>query len=212
MNLVTKQTFVIVIAGASGSGKSSLARNARKRLRDWYKVAVVTEDSYYRSQNGLTKDQREQTNYDHPDAIEEALLVEHLMALKAGKTVDVPVYDYTIHDRGEQTVQTGPCDILIVEGILLLHRLSVLEIADLSIFVDVPESVCLERRVKRDVAQRGRTREGVLAQYEKTVGPMYRQFVMPSMKNADLVLENEHDHEDVVEKLLLEVRARIVAK
>ena len=208
---MTRQTFVIAIAGASGSGKSSLARKAVKQLRDWYKVSVIAEDAYYKRQKGLTKQQREQTNYDHPDAIEESLLVDHLLALKNGKAVDVPVYDYAIHDRSDETVQVGPCEILIVEGILLLHRESVFGVADLSVFVDVSESVCLERRIKRDIAYRGRTRESVLAQYERTVGPMYRQFVQPSIKNADLVVQNNDEHEEAVEKLLLKVRSLLLS-
>ena len=204
-----KQTFVIAIAGASGSGKSSLARTAKKQLGDWYKVVVIAEDAYYRGQSQLDAKQRDQTNYDHPDAIEESLLVKHLVELKAGRAVEVPVYDYTVHDRSDETIIAEPCEILIVEGILLLHREAVRDVVDLSVFVDVPEEVCLERRISRDVAKRGRTRESVVAQYELTVGPMYHQFVQPSKAHADLVLENETG-ESAIEKLLLSVKDRIL--
>ena len=207
-NPLLKQTFVIAIAGASGSGKSSLARTAKNRLGDWYKVVVIAEDAYYRGQSQLSAEQRDQTNYDHPDAIEESLLVKHLSELKAGRAVEVPVYDYTAHDRSDETISTGPCEILIVEGILLLHREAVRNVVDLSVFVDVPESVCIERRIKRDVAKRGRSRKSVLDQYETSVGPMFRQFVQPSMAHADLVLEHETD-EPALEKLMVTVKDRL---
>jgi len=208
---VPKETLVIAIAGASGSGKSSLARKAKKHLSDWYKVAVVAEDAYYRRQSQLTMEQREQTNYDHPDAIDETLLVEHLSLLKAGSAVNVPVYDYSKHDRSHETTTAGPCEILIVEGILLLHRKSVRDVVDLSVFVDVPEEVCLERRIGRDIVQRGRTRESVLAQYESNVGPMFRQFVQPSMSHADIVVENVKPDESAIEKLLAEIKTKLLA-
>lgn len=208
---MSKQTFVIAIAGASGSGKSSLAREAKKQLRDWYKVAVVAEDAYYRCQETLTMEQRLQTNYDHPDAIDETLLVKHISLLKSGGSVEVPVYDYSTHNRSDETKPVDPCEILIVEGILLLHRESVREVVDLSVFVDVAEAVCLDRRMKRDIAQRGRTRESVLKQYESNVGPMYREFVQPSMAHADLVVRNENPDDKAIERLLAEIKKRILA-
>lgn len=207
---MAKKTILIALAGASGSGKTSIAKQLKQELKDWFKVAIVAEDSYYREQGELSMDQREQTNYDHPDAIEEPLLVDHLLALKAGNAVQVPVYDYETHNRGEETVVVGPCDIVIVEGILLLHRTAVREVLDLSVFVDVPEEVCLRRRIRRDVAQRGRTRESVLAQYEKTVGPMFREFVKPSMEYADLVVDNSADTSASLDDLLRKIRDLVV--
>ena len=181
---MARKTFVAIIAGASGSGKSSLAQKLQQRLESTVKVSLLSEDAYYRQQSGLTLKQRNETNYDHPESIDEELLVKQLSDLKAGRSVDVPIYDYNQHDRSEQTEVLEPCDLLLVEGILLLHRVTVRALADLSIFVDVPEEICLERRISRDIAQRGRTRESVLIQYKKTVGPMFRQFVAPSMKHA----------------------------
>ena len=134
--------------------------------------------------------------------------MKHLSELKAGRAVEVPVYDYAAHDRSDETISTGPCEILIVEGILLLHREAVRNVVDLSVFVDVPESVCIERRIKRDVAKRGRSRKSVLDQYETSVGPMFRQFVQPSMEHADLVLEHETD-EPALEKLMVTVKDRL---
>jgi uridine kinase len=202
---LARKTILIAIAGASGSGKTSLAKWLKGELRDWFKVAVLNEDSYYRKQSDLTDKERETTNYDHPDAIEESMLVNHLVTLKNGDSVDVPVYSYETHDRTEETVAVGPCEVVIVEGILLLHRTAVREVVDLTVFVDVPEEVCLRRRIKRDVSQRGRTRESVLAQYEKTVRPMFHEYVEPSKQHADLVLENVEEGK-AHEKLLGELR------
>ena len=205
---MANRTFVIAIAGASGSGKSRLARELNALLNSTTDVAVLNEDAYYHQQSDLTAEQRENINYDHPDAIDEALLVRQLAALKAGQSVNVPVYDYATHDRSPEIVKLGPCELLIVEGILLLHRSAVREIADLTVFVDVPEEVCLERRIKRDIATRGRTRESVLAQYEQTVGPMFRKFVAPSKQHADIVVQNADDGKIPVEQLLIEIRKR----
>ena len=201
---------VIVIAGGSGSGKSSLASRLYDELKDWYRVGILSEDAYYRQQSELTLKEREQTNYDHPDAVEEALLVQHLASLKAGQQVDVPVYDYEKHDRSEESVSLGPCQILIVEGILLLHREAVRKISDLTVFVDVPESVCFQRRIKRDVSQRGRTRESVIDQYEKTVRPMFNEFVEPSKQFAQLVIENGNDQNNAQTELMRAVRDLLV--
>lgn len=203
---MARKTILIAIAGASGSGKTSLAKQLRRELEDWFRVAIVSEDSYYRDQSELTFIQREQTNYDHPDAVEESLLVQHLTALKSAGVVSVPVYDYEEHNRGEETVAVGPCDILILEGILILSREAVRGTVDLSVFVDVPEEVCLRRRIRRDVTQRGRTRESVLAQYEKTVGPMFREFVQPSMKHADVVVKNSTETPPSLDELLSRIR------
>ena len=200
------RTTVIAIAGASGSGKTSLAKRLCGSLESWFRIAVLNEDSYYRSQSEMTIEQRQQTNYDHPDAIEESLLVEHLELLKSGGSVKVPVYDYEIHDRSSKTTELGPCEVLIVEGILLLHRESVRQQVDLKVFVDVPEPVCLERRIRRDVAKRGRTRVSVLEQYEKTVGPMFRQYVEPSKQYADVLIDNSNDDSNSFELLLKHVQ------
>lgn len=205
-----KKTFVIAIAGASGSGKSSLARQTKDQIGDWYKVAAVAEDDYYRSQTDLTMEQRQETNYDHPDAIDETLLVEHLSLLKAGGNVDVPVYDYSIHDRSEEVKAVGPCEVLIVEGILLLHRQAIRDLVDLSVFVDVSEEICLQRRIRRDVAKRGRTRASVLAQYESNVRPMYREFVQPSKQHAELVVTNEKPDENPVDDILAALKAKLL--
>ena len=173
---------------------------------------MLAEDSYYRSQTHLTTQQRDKTNYDHPDAIEESLLVQHIGELKSGQAVDCPVYEYETHDRSSKVLTLGPCEILLVEGILLLHRCRVRELADLSVFVDVPEQVCLQRRIKRDVARRGRSRDSIVEQYEQTVLPMLKQFVEPSKQFADRIYGNVGDEPESLKTLLKAIRALIVAK
>ncbi len=201
-------TIVIAIAGASGSGKSSLAQGLKERLESSASVSVLSEDAYYHKQNDRTIEERMLTNYDHPDSIDEKLLVQHLRQLQLGQSVDVPVYDYELHDRSQEIMKLVPSAAVIVEGILLLHRAAIRDIADLSVFVDAPEEVCLQRRIERDVAQRGRTRESVLAQYERTVGPMFRQFVEPSKEHADVIVKNVDSAKVAVEKLIDEIRLR----
>ena len=181
------ETIVVAIAGPSGSGKSWLARQMRDELAVWFKVAMLAEDAYYRPQGHLTAQQREATNYDHPDAIEETLLLQHLGELKSGRAVESPVYDYRLHDRSEEVTHVGPCQILIVEGILLLHRQAVRELADFSIFVEAPEEICLQRRIARDKRFRGRSRDSVVEQYQQWVEPMLNALVEPSKQFADEV-------------------------
>ena len=152
-------TTIIGIAGASGAGKSLFARQLFERLiqdRSESDISILNEDSYYRQRDDLTYEQREKINYDHPDAMEHALLVEHLRQLRAGETVEVPEYDYTKHNRKQETRTHSPSRILIVEGILILHEPELLEQLDLKIFVDVPLDICLVRRLRRDTEQRGR--------------------------------------------------------
>lgn len=205
-------TIVVVIAGPSGSGKSWLARQMRDELGVWFKVAMLAEDAYYRPQGQLTAQQREATNYDHPDAIEEWLLVDHLRELKSGRAVESPVYDYRVHDRSEEVVSIGPCQILIVEGILLLHREAVREIADFSVFVDVPESICRKRRIDRDMRYRARSRESVIEQYHQTVQPMLKAFVEPSKQFADEIYRSVSGNEEAIEVLLKRVHSVVTEK
>ena len=206
---MSTNVIIVVIAGASGSGKSSLARNVLRDLADKWKVSILHEDAYYRQQTNLELNQRALTNYDHPDAIEEALLVKHLKQLKSGQSVQVPVYDYRIHDRTGKTVKLDAPDVLIVEGILLLHRQAVRDLASISVFVDVAEETCLERRIERDVRERGRSRRSVREQYEQTVGPMFRQFVKPSSRHADMVVSHGGQHKDSIAKVVQHVRCVI---
>ena len=178
--------IVIGIAGGSGSGKTTLMKNLVERFRE--DITVLSHDNYYRPYDELTIEERKKVNYDHPDAFETEMLIEHLRQLKEGKTVDCPVYEYSTYSRLEQVIPIQPTKVILVEGILIFENKELCSLMDIKIFVDTDADVRLTRRIRRDVAKRGRSIESVLSQYLGTVKPMHEQFVEPSKKNADLVV------------------------
>ena len=180
------QILVIGIAGGSGSGKTTLMKNLTNGFGE--DITVLSHDNYYRAHDDLPFEQRSKLNYDHPDAFETDLMIEHLKELKQGRTIECPVYDYTIHNRTEETVTVVPKPVIIVEGILIFENKALCDLMDVKIFVDTDADIRLIRRIRRDVAKRGRSLESVLNQYQTTVKPMHEQFVEPSKKNADLIV------------------------
>ncbi len=178
---------IISVVGASSSGKTALATNIAKRFKP-HQVSVIVEDSYYNNQDHMTFKERLNTNYDHPDSMDHALLLEHLEALCAGQTIECPQYDYSNHTRSKTVIEQAPTPVIIVEGILLYTQIELLKRFDLKLFVDTPLDICLARRIKRDVAERGRTVESIIEQYENTVRPMFLQFIEPSKRFADLIV------------------------
>lgn len=194
--------ILVGIAGASGAGKSVLARQLMTRIRErGGHVELINEDSYYRSQGQLSLEEREKQNYDHPDAFEHDLLARHLESLLKGEAVSVPEYDYSIHDRKDETRSVAPPKILVLEGLLILHRRRIRNLLNLKIFVDVPPDVCLVRRLRRDARLRGRTLESILSQYEETVRPMFHRFVKPSKDFADLVVPHGGENSNAIHVL-----------
>ena len=186
------KTIIIGIAGGTGSGKTTLT----ERLRDHFganEVSVINHDSYKRHDE-LPYEERCKLNYDHPDSFDTPLMVAHLRELRAGHPVQVPVYDYTIHNRSNETVLVKPAPVIIVEGILIFDSPELCELMDMKVFVDTDADVRILRRALRDVRDRGRTLESVITQYLTTVKPMHEQFVEPSRKYADIiVLEGGHN-------------------
>lgn len=178
---------IIGIAGASASGKSILAKNVMAGF-DADQVMMMSEDSYYKDQPNLSKDQRNLTNYDHPDAMDHELMAQHLEILSMGQAVEQPVYSFHEHLRLPETVLMKACQVLIVEGILLFTQERLRSLFDLRIFMDVPLDVCLIRRLERDVNDRGRDLQAVLAQYQATVRPGYFNHISPSRAHADLIV------------------------
>ena len=178
--------IVIGIAGGSGSGKTTLMKNLIARFRD--DVTVLSHDNYYRPYEELSIEERKKVNYDHPDAFDTEMMFEHLKMLKAGQAIDCPIYDYTTYSRSKETTRVEPRKVILVEGILIFENKALCSQMDIKIFVDTDADVRLIRRIKRDVAKRGRSLESVLSQYLATVKPMHEQFVEPSKKNADLVV------------------------
>ncbi len=179
-------TRIIGIAGGSGAGKSTLAQRLAKEFGET--MALICEDSYYRANDNLTPSERESLNYDHPDAVETELLIQHLKALKAGQDVSVPVYDFATHTRARETHLISPRKIIVVDGILLFYDPKLRNIFDLKIYVDADSDIRLLRRIQRDTLERGRTLQSVIQQYLLTVKPMHLQFVEPTKKYADIIL------------------------
>lgn len=185
-------TMIIGIAGGTGSGKTTLTRRLQDAFGD--DVSVVYHDNYYKKHVGLSYEQRAALNYDHPDSFDTALLVDDLRRLAAGEAIRCPVYDYTIHNRSEETVEVRPTKVVIVEGILIFENKALRNLMDVKIFVDTDADVRILRRILRDVQERGRSIESVVEQYLTTVKPMHEQFIEPSKRFADIiVLEGGHN-------------------
>ena len=178
--------LVIGIAGGTGSGKTTLMN----RLIDRFgaEVSVLSHDNYYKRHDELSYEQRCLLNYDEPDALETDLMARHLDRLRRGESIQCPVYDFTLHNRSDETVTIVPKKVIIVEGILIFTDKQLRELMDIRIFVDTDADVRLCRRIKRDVNKRGRTLESVLEQYQNTVKPMHEMYVEPSKKYADIVV------------------------
>lgn len=178
--------MIIGIAGGTGSGKTTLTRKLQDTFLD--DVSVVYHDNYYKKHVGMTYEERAALNYDHPDAFDTALMVADLKKLAAGEPIRCPVYDYTIHNRSEETVEVLPTKVVIVEGILIFADPALRELMDVKIFVDTDADVRILRRILRDVKERGRSLDSVISQYLTTVKPMHEQFVQPSRQYADIVV------------------------
>jgi uridine kinase len=187
MTATTQRPLLVGIAGASASGKSLLAKTIKQRLPIEH-IQVISEDSYYFDQSHLTMEEREKTNYDHPNSMEHDLLQQHLEQLKQGNSVNAPCYDFTIHTRKPETVVINPTPIIIIEGIMLFSHKNLRDTFDLKLFVDTPLDICLLRRIKRDTVERGRSLESVIEQYKKTVRPGYVSFIQPTKEYADVII------------------------
>ena len=178
--------LVIGIAGGTGSGKTTLMKNIINRFEGH--VTVLSHDNYYKRHDELTYEERCKLNYDEPEAFDTSLMVYHLEELRHGQAVDCPVYDFTVHNRSDETIHIVPEPVIIVEGILIFASEELRNLMDIRIFVDTDADVRLCRRIKRDVNKRGRTLESVLNQYQQTVKPMHEQYVEPSKKYAHIVV------------------------
>jgi uridine kinase len=179
--------MIIGICGGTGSGKTTVANKILESV-DARGVVFLQQDSYYRNLDELPLDYRNLANFDHPEAIDNDLLIQHVRALKAGLGVDLPLYDFKTHTRLNETVRVEPCPIVIVEGILIFADPRLISEMDVKVFVDTPDDIRFIRRLKRDIAERGRTVDSVIEQYLATVRPMHLQFVEPSKREADIII------------------------
>ena len=185
-------TIFIGIAGGTGSGKTTLTQHLKDHFGS--EVTVIGHDNYYKRQVGKTYEERALVNYDHPDAFDTDLLIEHLKELKAGHAIKCPVYSFKDHNRSDETMDILPTKVIIVEGILIFAEPQLRDLFDIKIFVETDADVRILRRALRDVEERGRSLQSVVSQYLATVKPMHEQYVEPSRKYADIiVLEGGHN-------------------
>ena len=182
------KTIIIGIAGGTGSGKSTFTNKLKDTFHE--DVAVLYHDNYYRDQSDILLEERKKTNYDHPDAMETELLVEHLHQLKEGKAIECPVYDYTMHTRSNQVMKVEPKRVILLEGILVLADERLRDLMDVKVYVEADADERILRRVIRDVKERGRDIEGVVEQYLTTVKPMHYLYVEPTRTTADIVINS----------------------
>jgi len=179
--------LVIGIAGGSGSGKTTVAQEILQRVgRE--RIAFLQHDSYYKDLSGLPPTQRAQINFDHPNSLETELLIQHVASLRDGKAVEVPIYNFSTDSRTGQTFTVQPRRVILVEGILIFTEVALREMFDVKIFVDTDPDLRFIRRLERDLAERGRTTESVIKQYQSTVRPMHLEFVEPSKRYADVII------------------------
>jgi len=199
-----RKPIIIGIAGGSGSGKSTVLDRIIGAFGS-ERIAVLDHDSYYYDLRHLSLEERAGVNFDHPDALDTALMRMHLDELLAGKAVGKPIYDFNAHTRSRETTPVEPRPVIIVEGILVLAERSLYETMDISIFVDAPPDVRLMRRIRRDMVERGRSIESILAQYERSVRPMHIQFVEPSKTQADVIIPRGGHNSVAIEMVLARI-------
>jgi len=201
-----KTGILIGISGASGSGKTLVAKNIFKRLGS-DKVVIIQEDAYYKDLSYIPFDERGGRNFDHPDAFDHALLASHISGLLNGKSIAHPVYDYATHSRKKETRTVGPHKIVVLEGILILNEPSLCDLMDIRIFIDTAPDICFIRRLKRDIHERGRDVDSVITQYLETVRPMYYQFIEPSKRQADLIIPHGGKNKVAIDILTTKIKS-----
>ena len=200
--------MVIGIAGGTGSGKTTITRKLIQAFGE--EVSVVHHDNYYKAHHDMPYEERAKLNYDHPNAFDTDLMLEHIRQLKQGKSIRCPVYDYSIHDRTDKTVLIKPTRVIIVEGILIYESLELCAEMDIKIYVDTDADVRILRRIVRDVRDRGRSLDSVIDQYLNTVKPMHEQFVEPSKRRADVIIPQGGHNQVALEMVIERVRAHLM--
>ena len=200
-----QKAFVIGVAGGTGSGKTTVS--GIQEAVNINHIAYIQHDNYYRDQGQLSMDQRVRTNYDHPDSLETELLVQHLISLRAGQAIEMPMYDFSLHTRSTQTQRIEPAPIILLEGILIFVEKELRELMDVRIFVDTDADIRFIRRLRRDMNERGRSLDSVVQQYMGTVRPMHMEFVEPSKRYADIIVPRGGDNRVAMEMIVSRVDA-----
>ena len=196
---------LILIAGGSASGKSTVVDKIQNKLNSIY-VTVIRHDDYYKDQSNVSLEDRVKVNYDHPNALDNDLLYEHLKLLLDNKPINCPTYDFKVHNRSQITKIINPTKVIILEGILILEDERIRDLADIKIFVESDDDIRFIRRLLRDINERGRSMENVIDQYLTTVKPMYYSFIKPTKRYADIIIPNDNKHDVAVDVIVSKIK------
>ena len=201
-----KKPIIIGVAGGSGSGKTTVAREICRHFPD-QSIAVIEQDAYYKAQDHKSMEERLKTNYDHPFAFDWDLLLEHLNKLLRFEPINKPVYDYTVHTRSDKIIPIQPKDVIILEGILILEDRRLRDLMDIKVYVDTDSDLRIIRRLMRDTHERGRTMDSVIEQYLSVVRPMHNQFIEPTKRYADIIIPEGGQNTVAIDLLVTKIRA-----
>jgi len=199
---------IVGIAGGSASGKTTIVNLIKESFGD--DIVVISHDSYYKKHDDLSFDERTRLNYDHPSSFDTELMIEDVKKLKNNQPVDVPVYDYTVHNRSDQTIHVVPKKVIIIEGILILENPELRDLMDIKVYVETDADERLMRRIQRDINERARSVDSVLTQYRQTVKPMHDRFVEPSKKYADIIIPRGGENKTGINILTEHLKSMLV--
>lgn len=203
-----RKPIIIGVTGGTGSGKTTVTRKIIEEFGD-VSLAYIPQDAYYKDQSHLTMDERVLTNYDHPFAFDNDLLSEHIRQLLDGKAVQMPVYDFTQHNRAEETIRVEPKEVIIIEGILIFSDKELRDLMDIKVFVDTDDDIRIIRRIKRDMAERGRSLDSIIDMYTSIVKPMHEQFIEPTKKFADIIIPEGGSNNVAIDLMTTKIRSII---
>lgn len=203
---MNSKSIIIGISGASGSGKTTFTKKLISTLHK-DETTLISQDAYYKDLNHLSLQEKSEQNFDHPDSLDFDLLKTHLLDLQKGRNISLPVYDFNTHSRLSISKAIPPSKIIIVEGTLVMSQDQLLNLYDYKVYVDLDQKICLERRIERDIAERGRTKKNVLEQYKHTVKPMFDEFILPCKNKADLIIPGGNNN-DSLKTVVEEIRKR----
>lgn len=203
-----RKPIIIGVTGGTGSGKTTVTRKIIEEFGD-VSLAYIPQDAYYKDQSHLTMDERVLTNYDHPLAFDNDLLSEHIRQLLDGQAVQMPVYDFTQHNRAEETIRVEPKEVIIIEGILIFSDKELRDLMDIKVFVDTDDDIRIIRRIKRDMAERGRSLDSIIDMYTSIVKPMHEQFIEPTKKFADIIIPEGGSNNVAIDLMTTKIRSII---